>query len=147
MLPALIPEQDLRNTKLELARVLLVNEEIASRLTLQTILQAGGYFVDVATCATEALDLLDSREYELVLSGTGGNSVHTREQVLNYARSRSYKPATAVVKTYHDGTDLVADEQQVSIDAEDVSLLLGQVAGLISTRATRRVERAVRQAS
>jgi hypothetical protein len=82
-----------------------------------------------------------------VLSGTGGNSVHTREQVLNYARSRSYKPATAVVKTYHDGTDLVADEQQVSIDAEDVSLLLGQVAGLISTRATRRVERAVRQAS
>jgi CheY-like chemotaxis protein len=124
---------------------LLVNEEIASRLTLQTILEAGGYSVDVASCATEALDLLDAREYELVLGGSGRNGVHTREQVLNYARLKPYKPATAVVTTYHDATELVADQQQVSIDTEDMSLLLGQVAGLISTRAARRAERAVRQ--
>ena len=33
---------------LDLARVLLVHGELAPRLTLRTILQAGGYFVDVA---------------------------------------------------------------------------------------------------
>jgi CheY-like chemotaxis protein len=141
----ILPEQDLRHAKLDLARVLLVDEEIASRLTLQTILEAGGYSVDAATCAAEALDLLDSREYELVLSGPRQDCVHTGRQVLNYARLKPYKPATALVTAYHDATAPCAAEQQVSIDTEDVSRLLGRVAGLISARAARRAERAVRQ--
>jgi CheY-like chemotaxis protein len=145
LIPGVIPGQDLRNTKLDLARVLLVDEEIASRLTLQTILEAGGYSVDVAACAAEALDLLDTREYELVLSGARTDRVHTGRQLLNYARLKPYKPATAVVTSYHDGAEPVGCQQQVSIGAEDMSLLLGKVADLISTRATRRAERAVRQ--
>ena len=40
--------------RLDLARVLLVADELASRLTLQTLLQAGGYRVDVAVSAAEA---------------------------------------------------------------------------------------------
>ena len=40
---------------LDLARVLLVHGELAPRLTLQKLLQAGGYSVDVAATPAEAL--------------------------------------------------------------------------------------------
>ncbi len=53
---------------LELARVLLVDDELSSRLTLQTLLEAGGYSVDVAGSAAEAFSKLDEGQYELVLS-------------------------------------------------------------------------------
>ena len=145
MLPGVIPGQDLRHTKLDLARVLLVDEEIASRLTLQTILEAGGYAVDAAANSAEALDLLDIREYDLVLSGATTDGVHTGRQILNYARLKPYKPATAVVTAYHEGAEPVGCEQQVSIGNEDMSWLLGKVADLVSARAARRAERAVRQ--
>src|ERR1039458_2299747 len=44
---------------LDLARVLLMHRELASRLALQTILQAGGYAVDVAGTPAEAISKLD----------------------------------------------------------------------------------------
>ena len=40
-------------TEVELARVLLVDDDPASRLTLQTVLKAGGYRVDAAASAAE----------------------------------------------------------------------------------------------
>ena len=43
----------------ELARVLVVDDDPASRLTLQTLLQAGGYSVDSAASAAEALGKMD----------------------------------------------------------------------------------------
>src|SRR5580765_6689397 len=55
---------------LDLARVLLVHGDLAPRLALQTILQAGGYSVDVAASPAEALSKLDEGRYSLVLSDT-----------------------------------------------------------------------------
>ena len=49
-------------------RVLLVHGELAPRLALQTILQAGGYTVDVAASPAEAMLKLDEDRYELVLT-------------------------------------------------------------------------------
>jgi CheY-like chemotaxis protein len=146
LIPSIESEHTLRGAKLELARVLLVDDEIASRLTLQTILEAGGYSVDVAACTSEALDLLDDRQYELVLSGSRSPASPSKKQVLNYARLKPYKPATAVVTAYHEGGHSRSPHQQVSIDTEDVSLLLDKVAGLISARASRRSRRNLRQA-
>src|SRR5579885_2409853 len=62
------PERASRTRRLDMARVLIVQDELASRLTLQTILRAGGYAVDVAASVPEALAKLDERQYELVLS-------------------------------------------------------------------------------
>ncbi len=57
------------NKSLDLARVLLVADELASRLTLQTLLQAGGYRVDVAASAAEAFHQSWTKaKYQLVLS-------------------------------------------------------------------------------
>ena len=57
-----------RQLDFEIARVLLVHDDPAARLTLQTVLEASGYRVDSAASAAEAVAKLDDQEYELVLS-------------------------------------------------------------------------------
>ena len=130
---------------LDLARVLLVDDELASRLTLQTLLEAGGYSVDVAASAAEALGKLDDQEYELVLSDLRREGPETGPKLLAYARVKPYKPATALVTAYQDSTaGGGVDHQELAIQAEDVVNLLGKVAYLIGLRATRRAGRALR---
>ncbi len=128
---------------LELARVLLVHDELASRLALQTLLQAGGYSVDVAASAAEAFAKLDDHQYELVLTDPDMETPEAGLKVLAYARVKDYRPATAVVASYHQAPIVKSgkDEQQVSVNTEDVSALLGQVAELIGLRASRRARR------
>src|SRR5258708_4418886 len=82
---------------LDLARVLLVRGGLAQRLALQTILQAGGYCVDVAATPAEAIAKLDAGKYELVLSDTEFGSRPAGRNVLAYARVKDYRPATALV--------------------------------------------------
>ena len=135
---------------LDLARVLLVHDELAPRLILRTLLQAGGYSVDVAASAAEAYAKLDENCYELVLSDSEMGNPDAGRRLLAYARVKEYRPATASVTTAwrHPGSPAESDESehQVSIDTEDVSSLLGKVAELIGMRASRRSGRALRQA-
>jgi len=135
---------------LELARVLVVDDEISSRLTLQTLLEAGGYSVDVAGSAAEAFSKLDGGQYELVLSEAEVDSPQAGVQVLSYARLKPYHPATALVTAYKEAKASrypVGDEQQVSVNTENVSTLLARVAELIGKRARRRAQRNGGQAS
>ena len=132
---------------LELARVLLVDDELASRLTLQTLLEAGGYSVDVAASAAEALGKLDEQEYQLVLSDLRREAPETGPKLLAYARAKAYRPATALVTAYQDSRSCMQVEQELSIQAEDVVNLLSKVAYLIGLRATRRSGRALRLAA
>src|SRR5436190_12836229 len=125
---------------LDLAPVLLVDDDMASRLTLQTLLRAGGYNVDVASSASEAIEKLDSGQYVLVLSDLGMKSV------LAYARDKDYKPATASITAYHGSKPLpTARQADVVVETEDVPRLLTMVAELIGLRAIRRIRRQVRQ--
>jgi CheY-like chemotaxis protein len=87
---------------MELARVLLVDDDPTSRLTLQTVLEAGGYHVDAAASAAEAVSLLEDNEYELVLSDLQMESPQAGLKVLAHARMMDYKPATALITTYRD---------------------------------------------
>jgi CheY-like chemotaxis protein len=121
---------------LDLARVLVAHSQLASRLTLQTILQAGGYAVDVAATSAEAVTLLDKGKYELVL--TGGDP--GLRAVLSYARVKDYRPATATVTSNEmvRSQYSVRNEYKISIRMENVPLLLGSVADLIGLRAVRR---------
>ena len=45
-----------------------MDDDVTSRLTLKTVLEAGGYHVDAAASAAEAVGKLDDQQYELVLS-------------------------------------------------------------------------------
>src|ERR1700679_241291 len=111
-----------------MARVLLVDDDPASRLTLQTVLEAGGYNVDSAASAAEALDLLDEGKYALVLSDLQMESPHAGLKVLAHARMMDYKPATAIITTYQNeekGIKLV--KSRMLIKPEDIPGLLGKV--------------------
>jgi|SRR5580658_6172511 twitching motility two-component system response regulator PilH len=136
-----------RNTDLDLARVLLVDDDPTSRLTLQTVLQAGGYHVDAAASAAEAVGKLDEQEYELVLSDLQMESPEAGLKVLAHARNMDYKPATAIVTTYQNQNFKPLKHSRMLIKPEDLPGLLAKVANLIGDRATRRVLRDLRHAT
>lgn len=120
-------------TTLDLARVLVVDDDPATRLTLRTVLQAGGYHVDSATNTAEAFDKLEHEQYELVLSDLQMESPESGLEVLAHARMMDYRPATAIVTAYfnscpHDAT------RSILVETEDVPTFLGQVANLIARR-------------
>src|SRR5207249_4001251 len=77
---------EIGHRSLELARVLLVESDVASRLTLQTLLKASGYAVDVAASAAEAIGKMDASTYELVLTDPNIESRETGRGILAYAR-------------------------------------------------------------
>ena len=124
---------------LELARVLLVHGELAPRLALQTILQAGGYSVDVAATPSEAFSKLDECEYQLVLSDAEFGSPRAGRNVLAYARVKNYRPATALITSSAGSKYLnTARRHKVAIYTENLPNLLSEVAELIGVRASRR---------
>ncbi len=79
-----------------MARVLLADQNPTSRLTLQTVLEAGGYRVDSAATAAEAVGLMDEKEYALVLTDLAMESPEAGLKVLAHARLKEYQPATAL---------------------------------------------------
>jgi hypothetical protein len=124
-----------KRTNLGLARVLLVHHQLAPRLALQTVLEAGGYSVDVAATEAEALTKLDESRYELVLC-----EADFGRNLLAYARVKEYRPATAFITSEEPwptrGTH--RRRSQISICAENLPNLLETVAELIGLRASRR---------
>jgi CheY-like chemotaxis protein len=138
-----------RCVDVELARVLLVDDDPTSRLTLQTVLQAGGYRVDAAASAAEAVGKLDEQEYELVLSDLQMESPQAGLKVLAHAKMMDYKPATALVTTYGNEhqSNKPAKQSRMLIKPEDIPGLLAKVANLISERAARRLQRELRHAT
>jgi CheY-like chemotaxis protein len=136
-----------RSFDYDLARVLLVDDDPASRLTLKTVLEAGGYSVDAAASAAEAVGKLEEFEYELVLSDLQMESPQAGLQVLAHAKMMDYKPATALLTTYENvRPNFPRRENSMFIKPVDIPGLLGKVADLISERATRRLKRELRLA-
>ena len=137
-----------RRTAFALARVLLVDDDPASRLALQTVLQAGGYEVESAASAAEAIGKLALGEYELVLSDLSLESREAGRRVLAHAQITPYKPATAFISTtYKTGTAKMPVGGPLLIASEDLPGLLTKVAELIGARARRRAARVLRQTS
>jgi CheY-like chemotaxis protein len=120
-----------------------VDDDVTSRLTLKTVLEAGGYFVDAAASAAEAVGKLDQQQYELVLSDLQMESPKAGLKVLAHARLMDYKPATAILTTYQNKRPNL--RSPVLIEPEDLPGLLSKVADLISQRAARIVEKQMRQ--
>jgi CheY-like chemotaxis protein len=131
--------------RVEMARVLLVDDDPASRLTLQTVLRAGGYGVDTAASAAEAIAKMDSKEYSLILSDLHMESFESGLRVMAHARALDYKPATAILSTWQpEQYESAKAAGTMLIETENIPELLGQVAGMISERATRRLSRSMR---
>jgi CheY-like chemotaxis protein len=123
---------------LELARILVVHGELAPRLALKTILQAGGYAVDVAATPAEALAMMDEGRYELVLSDPLYGSGNEGDNVLAYARVKEYEPATALILSDDILVEGAGQDFRVSVHTENVAALLATAAELIGRRASRK---------
>lgn len=141
------PRVSVEHQGLDLARVLVVHGELTPRLALQTILQAGGYTVDVAATPAEALSKLDESAYELVLSDAQFGTGEAGPDLLAYARVKDYRPATALITSNEPflRRRYARQPQHVAIYTENLPHLLGKVADLIGVRASRRY-RPLRQA-
>lgn len=143
---------------MRLARVLLADDDPTARLTLQTVLEAGGYKVDSAASAAEAMYKMDSQEYSLVLSGRDMGSPDSGRRVLEHAKTMDYRPATAIFDTESDREagdsrdsgdwerESISERKPVLVAPEDIADLLGKVADLISRRASMQVRRDMRMA-
>ena len=127
-----------------LAHILLADGDLASRLTLSTLLTAGGYAVDSAASASEAIDRLDKSEYQLVLADLRAESEDAGQRILAYARQKCYHPATALVTSFlwsEPKGQTASPEHQIAVDNDDLSKMLDRVAELIGLRVSRRVNR------
>jgi CheY-like chemotaxis protein len=129
------------------ARVLLADSDLASRLALKTVLATAGYAVECAGSAREAVDRLDTAEYQLVLADLRAESEDSGAQLLAYARQKEFRPATALIFSQLSEIGAAIDypqpgcESVVRMTDENVSYLLGRVADMISQRADRRMLR------
>lgn len=129
-----------------MARVLLADQNPTSRLTLQTVLEAGGYRVDSAATAAEAVGLMDEKEYALVLTDLAMESPEAGLKVLAHARLKEYQPATALVTAWRNEAEAPGfPDAEMLVEPQGVPELLGDVATLISRRATRLVARRLRR--
>jgi CheY-like chemotaxis protein len=128
-----------------LARVLLVDANPTSRMTLRTVLEAGGYSVRAATTTVEAMELLDHFEFELVLCNSQSDPENIDEAILAYARFQDYEPATATLTTVHTAP-LCEDSQsrhRLLVEPQNLPDLLDHVAALVGERALARLEREI----
>src|SRR6204780_4220842 len=94
---ALAEKPPVEASRKRVARVLLADTGLASRLTLKSILSTAGYAVSGAATAAEALAELDTDEYQLVLADLRAESEDAGPQVLAYARQKEFRPATALL--------------------------------------------------
>jgi CheY-like chemotaxis protein len=129
-----------------MARVLLADAELQSRLALKSILSTAGYAVSGAATASEAIDRLDEGEYQLVLADLRSESEDAGPRLLAYARQKEFRPATALLASdlSESGGESMNDRatsHAVHISNENLFYLLDRVAELISHRAGRRIQR------
>jgi CheY-like chemotaxis protein len=132
----------------KVARVLLADSGLASRLTLKSILSAAGYAVSSAATCAEAIGKLDENEYQLVLADLRAESANAGSELLAYARQKEFRPATALISSDLSETEAsshgdVSKDSVVRMSNDDVSYLLDRVAGLISHRADRRIRQSL----
>jgi DNA-binding NtrC family response regulator len=134
------------------ARVLLADTALTSRLALKSILSTAGYAVSGAATAAEAVGKLNEGEYQLVLADLRAESEEAGPRLLAYARQKDFRPATALIASDISETSGLARQgwsqnSAVHISNENVYHLLDRVAELISQRADRRIKRAYLRAS
>ena len=126
-----------------LARILLIDGDDTSRMTLKAVLEAGGYFVMSATTTVEALEKLDAASFELVLCHADLTSSQIDPAVLSYARFQDYEPATAILNPVQCPTenDEVVSRTEILVEPQNLPDLLEQVADLIGSRALTMLDR------
>ncbi|MDZ7638804.1 MAG: hypothetical protein U5J83_11245 [Bryobacterales bacterium] len=127
-----------------LARILLIDGDATSRMTVKAVLEAGGYDVSSATTTVHAMELLDESSFELVLCHAKCTAPEIDPAVLSYARFQDYEPATALLHTVHCSSEVDDDgvvRPEILVEPQNIPDLLEHVADLIGSRALSLLDR------
>ncbi len=81
-------------------RILLVDDEPAILLTLKAILEMNGFEVETAASAKEAVHMLDTSEFHMVITDMRMETEASGFAVIHAANQKPYKPATAILTAY-----------------------------------------------
>ncbi|MBI1355205.1 MAG: response regulator [Acidobacteria bacterium] len=119
-------------------RVLLASDRVAARLTLEAVLEKSGYAVDSAVSAADAMEQLESQQYDLVLCDLERDCSELRR----FAAAQPHRPATATLHVSHELPQDDLQEGEVLVAPVDIHLLLTQIADLVAHRAHGRANRA-----
>jgi CheY-like chemotaxis protein len=124
-------------------RVLVVADRSGARRALRNVLDKSGYLVDTAASSAEAMNKLDTAQFDLVLCDIQ-DDLAAENRLLTLARSQPYRPATAHLR-------ITGDEAEVAggglVEPVDVPELLTEITELLAFRAADRASRLARIAS
>ncbi len=82
-------------------RILLVDDEVAVLLTLKAVLEISGFDVDTAASAREGKHQLRTQQFDMTITkNMRMESDAAGAEVIEAARSASYKPAVALLTAY-----------------------------------------------
>jgi DNA-binding response OmpR family regulator len=114
-------------------RILLVDDELAIRLTLKAILEMNGFEVETASSAHEAVQKMSSGIYEMVITDLCMETKTAGYDVIRAARRQAYNPATAILTAYSNlGNDWISQgAQTLLVKAMNPLDLLRQIEALL----------------
>ncbi len=81
-------------------RILLVDDEAAILLTLKAVLEVNGFEVETAASAGEAVHVLGSSEFHMVITDMRMETETSGFDVIHAANQKPYRPATAILTAY-----------------------------------------------
>ena len=99
-----------RNCQADGKRVLIVDDEAAILFGFKKIIQCGGVEVDTAETVEEAMNLLQARDYEFVITDLklSGSSVDSGFDVIRFAKTK--RPETNIILITGYGTPEVMEK-------------------------------------
>jgi DNA-binding response OmpR family regulator len=106
-----------------------VDDEIAVLLTLKAVLEINGFDVETAASAREARHLLQTREYNMIVTDMRMEHDAAGAEVIQAARTVTYRPAIAMLTAFpvaeEDWRDLGA--HQMLVKPMNTHILLQQI--------------------
>jgi DNA-binding response OmpR family regulator len=118
-------------------RILLVDDDLAVRLTLKAVLELHGFEVETAASTAEAFSRLESGVYHMVISDLRMETEEAGLEVIRAARRQSYRPATALLTAYPPNGEHWSEEHSESLLVKPLgtSDLVRQIEALLVRRA------------
>jgi len=96
-------------------RILLVDDDLAVRLTLKAVLEYHGFEVETASSTVEALSRLESGVYQMVISDLRMETEDAGLEVIRAAQRQNYDPAVALLTAYPPDGEHWVDQQADSL--------------------------------
>ena len=127
-------------------RILLAADAAAARLTLHAVLSESGYAVDCAVSPAEAMEKLETQQYDLVLCDFRDDGEDSNADLLRFAQAQEYRPAAARLRVSpeDEAADLTLMDE-VLVGTMDVPALLTAIADRLAGRAYGRSLRQARR--